>query len=241
MIGARWWAESSTALQRCQYSVIMGLVRLCARVDPSSGTTGAPWSSWMCSEHACGRREIVDEGRYMVTWRKCTGRARRRAPCTERSSTWPRAGTNSPKSLLPALLHHSSHGRLQQQPEDVGPRQRARPERQDGTGHRCKQRVRCSSWRMLAPVQRARSACLLALSQARPGDGQAARREALHCHHGMVSSAGARVRWIAACGPRACGPRGARGRPVAAHTPGAPRRASLSTMWRRARGFALTP
>ena len=43
MIGARWWAESSTALQRCQYSVIMGLVRLCARVDPSSGTTPHDW------------------------------------------------------------------------------------------------------------------------------------------------------------------------------------------------------
>jgi hypothetical protein len=43
MISARWWAESSTTLQRCQYSVIMGLVRLCARVDQSSGTTPHDW------------------------------------------------------------------------------------------------------------------------------------------------------------------------------------------------------
>jgi hypothetical protein len=43
MIGARWWAESSTTLQRCQYSVIMGLVRLCARVEPASGTTPHNW------------------------------------------------------------------------------------------------------------------------------------------------------------------------------------------------------
>ena len=146
-----------------------------------------------------------------------------------------RAPANSPNSPLPALLRHSSHGRLQQQPEDVGPRQRARPERQDGAGDWREQRVRAAAaggrWRRCSARGSARS---LALSQARPGDGQAARREALHGCNGLVRCAGARVRWTAPCGPPACGPRSARGRPVAAHTPGAPRRARLATVWRRA-------
>ena len=40
---SRWLAEASTWLQRSQYSVILGLARLCARVDPLTGTEPRSW------------------------------------------------------------------------------------------------------------------------------------------------------------------------------------------------------
>ena len=42
-IVARWLAEASTSLQRGQYSVIMRLARLCARIDSSSGVEPVSW------------------------------------------------------------------------------------------------------------------------------------------------------------------------------------------------------